>query len=76
MLSALGDLRSCESMGILFENFLSDVNRYSMLLQKLIEQFDLGLIDVGRVGIAKGEVLSILLEQVARSSLALTRGSI
>ena len=75
-LSTVGIRDLIGSMGVLFENFLSDVSRYSALLQKLIEQYGLELIDVGKVNIAKGEVLSILLEQVARSFLALTRGGI
>ncbi|RLG75156.1 MAG: hypothetical protein DRO12_05875 [Thermoprotei archaeon] len=62
------------SMGILFENFLRDISTYSMLLQKLIEQHGLELIDLNKVNIAKGDTLSILLEPVARSFLAITRG--
>ena len=75
-LSTVGIRDLVGSMGVLFENFLSDVSRYSMLLQKLIEQYGLELIDVDKVDIARGEVLSILLEQAARSFLALTRGGI
>jgi hypothetical protein len=75
-LSTVGVRGLIASLGIIFENFLSTVSVYSVYLQRLVEQQGIESIDTSRVDVARREVLSVLLEPVARSALAVVRGGI